>query len=134
MGQGANLTRSAATRNVVAEYALKAWTGPGSTNTYPRNIAGYSFNQKNSDMILFDGSFIRLRALTLAYQFPSRILKKIRMQGLRIYLQGDNLFLLTPYPGWDPEVSNNLDPRYTWTDNLNVPNPRTYTIGANLTF
>jgi len=134
MGQGVNLTRSAHTRAVVAEYVENAWSGPGTTNTYPRNIAGYSFNQRNSDMILFDGSFIRLRALTLAYEFPTSILKKIRMQGLRVYLQGDNLFLLTPYPGWDPEVSNNLDPRYTGTDNLNVPQPRTYTFGVNLTF
>ncbi len=132
MGQGANLTRSAHTRGVVAEYAENAWTGPGTTNTYPRNIAGYAFNQKNSDMILFDGSFIRLRALTLAYQFPSKVLKRLKMQGLRVYLQGDNLFLLTPYPGWDPEVSNNLDPRATWTDNLNVPQPRTFTFGVNL--
>ena len=85
-------------------------------------------------MILFDGSFIRLRALTLAYQFPSQVLKKLNMQGLRVYLQGDNLFLLTPYPGWDPEVSNNMDPRYTWTDNLNVPQPRTFTFGVNLSF
>ena len=49
-------------------------------------------------------------------------------------LQGDNLFLLTPYPGWDPEVSNNMDPRYTWTNNLNVPQPRTFTFGVNLSF
>ena len=62
------------------------------------------------------------------------VLKKLNMQGLRVYLQGDNLFLLTPYPGWDPEVSNNMDPRYTWTDNLNVPQPRTFTFGVNLSF
>lgn len=134
MGQGTNLTRSAHTRGVVAEYVENAWSGPGSTNTYPRNIVGYSFNQRNSDMILFDGSFIRLRALTLSYNFPSKILNKIKMKGLRVYVQGDNLFLLTRYPGWDPEVSNNLDPRYTGTDNLNVPQPRTYTFGLNLTF
>lgn len=134
MGQGTNLTRTAHTRGVVAEYVENAWSGPGSTNTYPRNIVGYSFNQKNSDMLLFDGSFIRLRTLTLSYSFPSRILKKLRMQGLRVYAQGDNLFLLTRYPGWDPEVSNSLDPRYTGTDNLNVPQPRTYTLGLNLTF
>lgn len=134
MGQGTNLTRTAHTRGVIAEYAENAWRGPGTTNTYPRNIVGYSFNQKNSDMILFDGSFFRLRALTLSYSFPSKILKKIHMQGLRVYVQGDNLFCATNYPGWDPEVSNDLDPRYTGTDNLNVPQPRTYTFGLNLTF
>ena len=134
MGQGANLTRAGATRNVLAEYVENAWTGPGSTNTYPRIINGYSFNQKNSDMLLQDGSFIRLRALTLAYNLPRKALDKMKMKGFRIYLQGDNLFLLTKYAGWDPEVSANLDPRFFGVDNLSVPQPRTYTFGVNLTF
>ena len=134
MGQGANLTRAGHTRNVIAEYYEKAWTGPGSTNTYPRIVNGYSWNQKNSDMLLQDGSFIRLRALTLAYNLPRKALDKMKMKGFRIYLQGDNLFLLTKYPGWDPEVSANLDPRFFGVDNLSVPQPRTYTFGVNLTF
>ena len=134
MGQGANMSRAGTTRNVLAEYVEKAWTGPGSTNTYPRIINGYSFNQKNSDMLLQDGSFIRLRALTLAYNLPRKALDKMKMKGFRIYLQGDNLFLLTKYAGWDPEVSSNLDPRFFGVDNLSVPQPRTYTFGVNLTF
>ena len=134
MGQGANMTRAGHTRNVLAEYVEKAWTGPGTTNTYPRIINGYSFNQKNSDMLLQDGSFIRLRALTLAYNLPRKALDKMKMKGFRIYLQGDNLFLLTKYAGWDPEVSSNLDPRFFGVDNLSVPQPRTYTFGVNLTF
>ena len=134
MGQGANLTRAGHTRNVIAEYVEKAWTGPGTTNTYPRIINGYSFNQRNSDMLLQDGSFIRLRALTLAYNFPRKSLEKMKMKGLRVYLQGDNLFLLTKYPGWDPEVSADLDPSKFGVDNLSVPQPRTYTFGVNLTF
>ena len=134
MGQGANLTRAGHTRGVLAEYVEKAWTGPGTTNTYPRIINGYSFNQKNSDMLLQDGSFIRLRALTLAYNLPRKALDKMKMKGFRIYLQGDNLFLLTKYAGWDPEVSSNLDPQFFGVDNLSVPQPRTYTFGVNLTF
>lgn len=134
MGQGANLTRPGATRNVLAEYVENAWSGPGSTNTYPRIINGASWNQKNSDMLLQDGSFIRLRALTLAYNLPGKVLDRMKMKGFRIYLQGDNLFLLTKYPGWDPEVSANMDPRFFGTDNLSVPQPRTYTMGVNLTF
>ena len=58
----------------------------------------------------------------------------MKMKGFRIYLQGDNLFLLTKYAGWDPEVSSNLDPRFFGIDNLSVPQPRTYTFGVNLTF
>ena len=62
------------------------------------------------------------------------LLTKMKMKGFRIYLQGDNLFLLTKYPGWDPEVSSNMDPRFFGVDNLSVPQTRTYTFGVNLTF
>lgn len=134
MGQGSNLTRAGHTRNVIAEYYEKAWTGPGTTNTYPRIINGSSWNQKNSDMFLQDGSFIRLRTLTLSYNLPKKALDKMKMTGFRIFLQGDNLFLLTKYPGWDPEVSSNMDPRFFGVDNLGVPQPRTYTLGINLSF
>lgn len=134
LGQGLNFTRTGYTRSTILEYNEKAWTGPGTTNTYPRIINGSSWNQKNSDMLLQDGSFIRLRALTLAYKLPRKALDKMKMKGFRIYLQGDNLFLLTKYPGWDPEVSANLDPRFFGVDNLSVPQPRTYTFGVNLTF
>jgi TonB-linked SusC/RagA family outer membrane protein len=134
LGQGLNFTRTGYTRSTILEYNEKAWSGPGSTNTYPRIINGSSWNQKNSDMLLQDGSFIRLRALTLAYNLPRKALDKMKMKGFRIYLQGDNLFLLTKYPGWDPEVSANLDPRFFGVDNLSVPQPRTYTFGVNLTF
>lgn len=134
LGQGLNFTRTGYTRATILEYNEKAWSGPGTTNTYPRIINGSSWNQKNSDMLLQDGSFIRLRALTLAYNLPRKALDKMKMKGFRIYLQGDNLFLLTKYPGWDPEVSANLDPRFFGVDNLSVPQPRTYTFGVNLTF
>lgn len=134
MGQGINLTKLSINRGVLAHYAENRWTGPGTTNVYPRALNGDSNNTKNSDFLLYDGSNFRLRTLTLAYQFPSEILKKIHIKGLRVYAQVDNVFLLSRYPGWDPEVSNNLDPRFFGVDNLNVPTPRTFMFGFNLTF
>lgn len=116
------------------EMAVNRWTGPGSTNVYARAIAGSSWNTKNSDYFLYDGSFIRLRSLTLSYNFGKKVLEKIHMKGLRVFAQGDNLFLLTRYPGYDPEVSSNLDARFFGVDDLNVPQPRTFTFGLNLTF
>lgn len=134
MGQGINLTKLSINRGVLAHYAENRWTGPGTTNVYPRALNGDANNTKNSNFLLYDGSNFRLRSLTLAYQFPSDMLKKIHVKGLRVYAQADNVFLLTRYPGWDPEVSNNLDPRYFGVDNLNVPTPRTFMFGFNLTF
>ncbi|MDR0692042.1 MAG: TonB-dependent receptor [Prevotellaceae bacterium] len=116
------------------EYAENAWTGPGSTNTYPRSMAGDVNNIRNSDCWLKDGSFIRLRTLTLGYNFPNKIIEPIGLKGLRVYCQVDNLFLLTKYPGWDPEISNSLDPRFIGVDKWTVPQPRTFMIGANINF
>ncbi|MBB4037038.1 TonB-linked SusC/RagA family outer membrane protein [Dysgonomonas hofstadii] len=116
------------------EYAENAWTGPGSTNTYSRSMEGDVNNNRNSDRWLKDGSFIRLRTLTLGYNLPKKIIEPIGLKGLRVYCQADNLFLLTKYPGWDPEISNNLDPRFVGVDNWNVPQPRTFMIGANISF
>lgn len=133
MGQCHNINRLA-NAGVTKIDAENRWTGPGSTNVWPRAIAGNAWNVKNSDRFLYDGSFIRLRSLTLAYNFPRKMISKMNIQALRVFVQGDNLFLLTKYPGWDPEVSSNMDPRFFGIDNLNVPQPRTYTMGLNITF
>ena len=55
------------------------------------------------------------------------------MKGLRIYFQGDNLFLISKYPGWDPDVSKDLKPLYYGVDRLTVPQPRMFTFGINIT-
>ena len=116
------------------DHAVNRWTGPGTTNVWPRALNGDNNNTRNSDFFLHDGSFIRLRTLTLSYRFPTNIARKIYMKGLRIYGQVDNLFLITRYPGYDPEVSSNMDPRFFGVDDLNVPQPRTFTFGLNVTF
>lgn len=133
-GQGYNLSRCSASGGVMEQYASHRWTGPGTTNVYPRAINGSSWNSKNSDYYIFDGSFIRLRSLTLSYSFNKKVLNKMKMKGLRLYVQGDNLFILTRYPGYDPEVSTDMDARFYGVDNINVPQPRTVSIGANLSF
>ncbi len=113
-------------------YVEHAWTGPGSTNVYPRPLIGHTHNNKNSTRFLEDGSFIRLRALTLGYNFAKDVLRPLKLNGLRLFTTVDNLFLLTNYSGWDPEVNNNLDPRYYGVDLFGVPQPRTFSFGVNI--
>lgn len=110
------------------------WTGPGTSNKVPRAIYGQSWNGYNSTRWLEDGSFIRLRSLSLGYSLPKRLISKINIDRLRVYVQGDNLFLLTNYSGIDPEVSDNLDPRYFGVDNFILPQLRTLNVGINVTF
>ena len=122
-------------RMAILEHVAEGrWTGPGSTDIYPRAINSIDNNAKNSTRFLEDGSFIRLRSLTFSYTFKEALLKKIRLKGLRLYAQGDNLLLFSKYSGWDPEVSKNMDPQYFGVDLYGVPPSRSVNFGINLSF
>jgi TonB-linked SusC/RagA family outer membrane protein len=114
--------------------ALNRWTGPGTSNEVPRAMYGSSYNLQNSSRFLEDASFIRLRSVTLGYSLPKPVLEKLKMARLRVYVQGDNLGLLTRYSGIDPEVSKNYDARFMSDDNMNLPQPRTISFGINAGF
>lgn len=85
-----------------------------------------------SDLIE-DGSFMRLSTLTLGYTLPRQWLSKVGVKSLRIYFSGNNLFTITGYSGYDPEVNiqKGLTPGI---DNNVTPRSRTYTLGLNLNF
>lgn len=67
---------------------------------------GTFINQKFSDTAISDASFVRLKNVSLSWQFPATLLKKLRMQNARLYLQGQNLLTITDYLGMDPENQN----------------------------
>ena len=75
-------------------YALDYWKNPGDTGTNPRPVAGNSSESYNfgSDRWLEDGSYIRLKDITLAYNLPQNALEKIKLQGLKFYVSGLNLY------------------------------------------
>src|SRR5690606_7961804 len=114
--------------------ALNRWTGPGTSNEVPRAIYGSTHNLQNSSRFLEDASFVRLRSVTLCYSLPQEMLDRLHMARLRIYVQADNLALLTRYSGIDPEVSKNYDARFMSDDNMNLPQPRTISFGINAGF
>jgi len=101
----------------------------GAANNYGGNVASLS------SRYLEDGSFIRLKTVTFGYTFPSAISRKIGMNKLRIYAQGTNLLTFTNYGGLDPEVSSQSNNQntagYDWAT---VPQPRTFQLGASVTF
>lgn len=129
-----DLSKVAHSNAVLEKYITRRWTGPGTTNKYPRALEGDANNTKNSDRILEDGSFIRLRTLTFGYNVPQSFLSKYSIKGLRLYFQADNLFVLTKYTGWDPETNNNMDARFFGVATLGVPQPRIFNFGFNLSF
>src|SRR5690606_40948662 len=95
---------------------------------------GSTHNLQNSSRFLEDASFVRLRSVTLGYSLPKEMLDRLHMARLRIYVQADNLALLTRYSGIDPEVSKNYDARFMSDDNMNLPQPRTISFGINAGF
>lgn len=80
-----------------------------------------------------DGSFLRLSTLTVGYTLPKQWLSRVGVKSLRLYFSGNNLFLLTKYSGYDPEVNiqKGLTPGI---DNNVNPRSRVYTLGVNLNF
>lgn len=114
--------------------AEQRWTGPGTSNTVPRAIYNQAHNLANSSRWLEDGSFLRVRTLSLGYELPNSWLQRAHVKRLRVYAQADNLALWTRYSGLDPEVSSDLDPRFLGEDNLVLPQPRSFNFGINLHF
>ncbi|MBO4447804.1 MAG: TonB-dependent receptor [Bacteroidales bacterium] len=117
------------------EWAQHYWTGPGSTNTYPRPIYSlHGQNCKAATNYLKDGSNIRLSSVSLGYSFPANLTDKMHIKGLRVYVQGENLALISRYPGWDPDISTSVDPSLIGVDNYGVPRSTVYKMGVTLKF
>ncbi|QEC80374.1 TonB-dependent receptor [Mucilaginibacter ginsenosidivorax] len=82
------------------------------------------------------GNFIRGRAVTLGYTFPTNMISKIKLSRLRVYAQAQNLFVITKYTGYDPEVST-YNTSSNFTQNIqfyDYPKPRTFLLGLNVSF
>jgi len=82
-----------------------------------------------------DGSFLRLNNLTVGYTLPAKFTKKFYVQKLRIYASGYNLWILTKYTGYDPEVdTRRATPATPGVDYSAYPKSRSYNVGVNITF
>lgn len=112
------------------EYRL-AWNAAHPDSPLISTIALPARGVNMTERYLEDGSYVRLRIITLAYNLPSA--KFVR--NLRVYFTGTNLLTLTGYSGWDPEVSSyTSNDAQLGTDYNNYPNSRIYTFGINATF
>ena len=136
-------------RNMTSEMADgKRWTNlraDGTLSTDLEELAAMNANTTMwspltdrmifSDWAVEDGSFLRLNTLTLGYTLPKSLLSKVKIQNLRFYVTGYNLFCLTSYTGYDPEVSTirktNLTPGVDYSA---YPKSRQFVVGVNLNF
>jgi TonB-linked SusC/RagA family outer membrane protein len=111
---------------------MNRWTGPGTSYTEPRPSFGGN-NYVPSDYFVQNGSFIRIRNVTLGYTLPQKWSTKIAMQKFRIYVKADNLYTFAKYTGYSPEIGSN-DPLYNGIDFGIYPITSVYSVGLNLTF
>ncbi len=111
---------------------LNRWTGPGTSTNEPRASFG-GYNYAPSDHFIQDGSFIRLRNIILGYTLPSAWSKKITMQTIRVYVKADNLYTLTKYTGYTPEIASG-DVIGNGIDNGIYPITAIFSFGVNLNF
>lgn len=122
---------------------LNRWTGPGTTDEIPRAVgADPADNARESDRFIGDGSFLRARNITLGYSVPENTLNNIGngfINRVRVYATAQNLFTITNYEGYDPEIgaqSNNPEQfsRGRGIDNANYPQPRSFLFGVQVEF
>lgn len=99
-------------------------------------------NSRMSDLYVDSGSYLRLKALTIGYTFDKSITKKLRLQKLRVYTTMQNLFTITSYDGFDPELGDTYanepdaksQPRELGVDRGQFPQPKTFVFGVNINF
>ena len=112
--------------------ALRRWTPENTETDVPMAAAGRV--SRVSSRFVEDGSFLRLKNISLGYDFDASILKKIGMGSARVYVSGQNLLTFTNYSGVDPEVGYRSSNVNLGLDYDSYPSTKAYTVGINLTF
>ena len=113
-------------------WMLDRWSGEGTSNRVPRLALGDSKNWVCSDLYVQDGSYLRLKNISLGYTLPRSLTQKAKISRLRMYVMAENLFTWTKYWGYDPEIGSGSTS--LGVDYGVYPQARTWTVGFNLSF
>ncbi|UOG73874.1 TonB-dependent receptor [Hymenobacter tibetensis] len=124
---------------------LRRWRNPGDITDVPQARLFGGNGTEESSRYLYDGSYVRLKSVSLGYTLPTSLLEKVHLQTARVYVSGVNLLTFTDYPGWDPEVNADylasFDPTNPSSGNISqgndfysAPQAKTYTVGINIGF
>ena len=113
---------------------LARWKMPGEQTDVPQ--LRFLQNNQHSSRYVEDGSYIRLKNMTLNYQIPQNLTSRLGTSGLKVYVTANNIFTLTRYQGWDPEVRGDFLGSATTLgiDFYSIPQARTLLAGFQITF
>ncbi len=127
------LERNRADANITRNFYENYWRGEGTSNTFPAPSSADNLGPSNS--YVEDGSFLRLRNLSIGYSLPGSLLQKAKLGTVRLYLTATNLWTLTNYTGLDPDTSVFGGNEYgTGIDYSAYPSAKTYVAGISLEF
>ncbi|MDP4664405.1 MAG: TonB-dependent receptor [Salibacteraceae bacterium] len=115
-------------------YVINRWTGPESTNEDPRVTTGATRNTVFSDYYVENGSFMRLKNIQLGYTIPKSVVSKIKFSSIRVYVAANNLYTLTQYQGFDPEIGSAGGALASGVDYGFYPQARTIMGGISVKF
>lgn len=118
---------------------MNAWTPENRDTDVPEARFYRGNGNQASTRYILNGSYLRLRTMTLGYNLPTAITSKIKLERVRVYVSGLNLATITKYKGWDPEVNRDdqseRDAKFaTGNDFYSAPQPRTVLVGINVGF
>lgn len=113
---------------------MKRWQQPGDVTDVPQVRYWVGNGNQRSTRFIEDGTFVRLRNVSLGYTLPQSVISKFKLQSCRVYLSGQNLATFTKYPLWDPEVNaDSFDSNISkGNDFYTPPQPRTILFGINI--
>ena len=115
---------------VTRDWATDSWTESNRHSKLPL-LTTYTDAPENfipSTKWLRNASYLRMKNIQLTYDFPKRLLRPLRIEALQIYVSGQNLWTISDFDLWDPEITT------TRTDLYEYPNLKTVSIGLNLSF
>ena len=121
----------------MSEAVKNRWTGPGTSDRIPRlTSSDPNQNSRISDFYVQDGSYLRLKNIRLGYAVPSDLLNGLGagLSRARLYVSAKNLFTVTGYDGYTPEIGVNNSTLDRGIDRATYPQPQVYTVGINLGF
>lgn len=140
-GGGVYQSANAAWFDNQTEDQMNRWQKPGDRTDVPQARLGENNGNKESSRYISDGSYLRVRNINLGYTLPKTLTSRIKMSSVRIFAGVQNLYTLTGYKGWDPEVNYTGAGRSTQNTNIiqgydfyTAPQARTYTVGVNMSF
>jgi TonB-dependent starch-binding outer membrane protein SusC len=114
---------------------LASWKQAGDVTSVPEARLGYdNGDQSRNSRYLSNGSYVKLRTLSLSYEFPKTVTGKLKLDKLKVFVQCQNLLTFTKYAGWDPEVSTDFmnSNIFSGLDFYSAPQPRTIMFGINI--